>query len=325
MESGLFLTYTNEGFALKTLKVYRHGFTCGTAPTKNDHTREKRSTVAGWSQGAARRNTQFLRSVFEPDLHTDDQGNPLRAIALTLTLQKCPATGAHWHKLRRAFLKRCERIGLYRCHWVTEWQRRGVPHLHGAFWFPENVSHWDVLNHWVQAASEHGAQLGAQYALPITDAVGWFKYLSKHAARGVNHYQRSPENVPAGWKGKTGRVWGKTGEWPVREPVALEMDSAAYYSLRRIVRRWRIAHARSDCIRDAVHLARRRDPELRRYDFDRVARLVGAYSSITRARGMLRCTDPKLSSVRGVSDWLPEQSQLQILYHLRSLGHAITC
>lgn len=310
---------------MKTYKVYRHGFTCGTAPTKNDHPREKRGEVAGWSQGATRRNTQFLRSVRESELPTDCQGNPLRAIALTLTLKTCPATGDDWHKLRRAFLKRCERLGLYRCHWVTEWQRRGVPHLHGAFWFPEHVPPLDVLKHWLEVSAEHGAQLGAQYVLPITDAVGWFQYLSKHAARGVGHYQRSPENVPEGWKGKTGRVWGKTGDWPVQEPVPVEMGPSAYYAFRRIVRNWRTADSRTTGVRDAVGLYRRKHPEAKGKPEKDLYKPAGAFKRLQSARGMLRCNDRNLSSVRGVSEWLPEETQFLILDHLRAQGHEVRC
>lgn len=306
---------------MKTYKLYRHGFTCGTAPGKNDHPREKRDIVKGWSPSAARRNTQFLRTVYEPDLHTDTDGTPLNAFALTLTLKTCPATAEDWHKLRRAFLMRCERMGLARCHWVTEWQRRGVPHLHGAFWFPTNVAQIEILRHWIQAAEAYGAQFGAQYVLPITDAVGWFKYLSKHASRGVSHYQRSPENVPEGWKSKTGRVWGKTGEWPTQEPVALQMEPNTYHAFRRIARRWRIAHARTQCVTDTLHLARRRDPSLHNLPDDQVAKLTGAYKSITRARGMLRCHSKNLSDCRGVSDWLSDEQQFQILDHLRAQGY----
>ncbi|KAF0801629.1 replication protein, partial [Alcanivorax xiamenensis] len=279
------------------LKLYRHGVTMGTPPKKNDHLRAKRGTVEGWSESATRRMVHFLRSVDERTLDTTASGEPLRGYAITLTVRDCPPTADDWKRLRNAYFKRLTRLGVYRVHWVTEWQRRGVPHLHGALWLPISVPRGELLLNWVAVANEFGASLRGQYSLEINDTVGWFKYLSKHSARGVQHYQRHPENIPPSWKKKTGRVWGKTGDWATTDPVEFDISSEAYYRLRRILRNWRIADART----------------------------AGNSWRIKSARGMLKSHRRELSDVRGASEWLEMGPALQVLDYLRAQGHEITC
>lgn len=282
---------------MRTLKLYRHGVTMGTPPKKNDHLRAKRGTVEGWSESATRRMVHFLRSVDERTLDTTASGEPLRGYAITLTVRDCPPTADDWKRLRNAYFKRLTRLGVYRVHWVTEWQRRGVPHLHGAVWLPISVPRGELLLNWVAVANEFGASLRGQYSLEINDTVGWFKYLSKHSARGVQHYQRHPENIPPSWKKKTGRVWGKTGDWATTDPVEFDISSEAYYRLRRILRNWRIADART----------------------------AGNSWRIKSARGMLKSHRRDLSDVRGASEWLEMGPALAVLDYLKAQGFDISC
>lgn len=282
---------------MRTLKLYRHGITMGTPPAKNDHLRAKRGVVEGWSESASRRNIQFLRSVDETQLSETGSGEPLLPIALTLTLKDCPATPAEWHTLRTAFLKRMRRLGLYRSHWVTEWQRRGVPHLHGAFWFPPGVHPSQIINHWVELATPYGAGHRGQHYTNVTDAIGWFKYVSKHTARGARHYQRHPDNIPSEWLKRTGRVWGHTGDWPTQDAVEFEMSSEAFHRLRRILRNWRIADARTQ----------------------------GNSWRIKSARQMLKSNKRELSDVRGASEWLEMGPSLAILDYLKAQGMDVSC
>lgn len=261
---------------------------------KNDHQRAKRGECEGWTYSSTRSNTRFLYSVDESGLHGT-------GMALTLTLRDCPPSHDDWHKMRRAFMKRLERGGLIRSHWLTEWQRRGVPHLHMAIWMDCPSDQFGfykqrIIGAWLDIAREYFPSRRSQHLAPIVDSVGWFKYLSKHASRGLHHYQRSPEGIPQGWK-KTGRMWGHTGDWSIREPVAFDLDSQAWAAFRRIVRGYRKADAR------ASH----------------------SPSRIRSARRMLRCTDPRLSAVRGVSEWMEEGTQMQILDHLRASGYSVTC
>ena len=308
------------------MKLYRHGFTLGTQPKNNSHNRAKRGEVIGWSTSASRRNISFLRSVVETELNT--QG--YKAHALTLTLRTCPPTSDEWGRLRTAFIHRMRRLGLLRLHWVTEWQRRAVPHLHAALWLPETVSHRVIIDHWLDLTSnKYGSLAKGQYVLPITDAVGWFKYLSKHTARGAAHYQRSPESIPSGWS-KTGRVWGKTGDWPVREAINLELDDSAFYKLRRIAKGWRVADARSELSASmGVFRAENRTllAAMESHETKKLLALVAKPEKrrFCQAKGMLTCSDKALSAVRGVSEWVPESVMDSALANVVEQGGQVAC
>jgi hypothetical protein len=264
---------------MRTVKVYRHGVTMGTAPRVNPSTPEKRGECKGWTASATRRNLAFLRSIPENSLTGHGE-------AITLTLRECPKTYADWSAIRTAFVKRLFRAGAIRIHWVTEWQRRGVPHLHACVWWgvPPSEYRGAVIHHWIELAGVYGVSPKAQTCKPITDALGWFQYCAKHAARGVKHYQRDSANIPEGWH-KTGRMWGYRGEWTIDEPTRLILCDETFYRARRLARNWRIADARAS----------------------------GDGFRISTARGMLRCHKPTLSNVRGVSEWIPEDIFLCML------------
>lgn len=270
---------------MPVLKVYHHGLTGGVPPRENNHSRSKRGECEGWSYSSTRSNTRFLYSV-------DESGLTGAGLALTLTLRDCPDSHDDWHKLRLAFFHRMRRLGLIRAHWLTEWQKRGVPHLHCALWLPELGK--SIISHWLDLAGVYGAVLHGQHNELIRDSVGWFKYLSKHASRGLHHYQRSPEGIPKGWR-KTGRMWGVLGEWPTREAIRLELDDAGFYTFRRIVRNYRIADARAS----------------------------GSWRRVSQARRMLNCNEPKRAAVRGISEWIELETQLQIVTHLAAMGHQV--
>ena len=281
---------------MRTLRVYRHGITVSTPPGYAPHKRALRDTVQGWSSGATRRNVAFLRSVDETRLDAPDTVG----LAFTLTVKDCPPTARDWHALRRAFIERLRRRGLVRLHWVTEWQRRGVPHLHGCLWVPSAGPHFThtslpMLADWLALAAPFWAGAKGQHIAPITDAVGWLQYLAKHAARGVSHYQRAAENIPPGWQQSTGRVWGHVGEWPLTPPGDIHLTDAEYFALRRMVRAWRVADARS-----------RPAPRGR---------------AIVSARRMLSHHDRTLCELRGVSEWIPEH-QAVALYQLARVACA---
>lgn len=283
---------------MPVVKLYQHGLTAGIPPMKNDHDRAVRGEVQGWSSGATRRNMLFLMSVVEADLTG-------AGCAFTLTLRDCPATADEWHKLRRAFEMRMVRAGMVRMHWVTEWQRRGVPHLHGVVWFPDCYDLAAITQAWTEVAARFGAGRRGQHVMPINDAIGWFQYLSKHAARGVKHYQRTAENIPLGWKSRTGRVWGKCGDWPVREAVRVSLQDqhgdGGFFAFRRLCRSWRLADARA----------------------------AGDQWRVRSARAMLKCPckpgETALSRVRGVSEWIPPDAQTAFLANLAERGFSVTC
>lgn len=267
---------------MRTLRLYRHGVTMATV-RETSPVPPPRTEVRGWSLSATRRNVAFLRSVDERRLHVPF----VRGYAVTLTVRDCPPAAADWTRLRNAYFWRLRRAGLVRIHWVTEWQRRGIPHLHAAVWMPEDRA-GDLLTAWLQVAAPYGAGPLGQHLSPITDLVGWLQYVAKHAARGVAHYQRAADGIPPAWRNRTGRIWGYGGDWPRVPPAELDLTDAAFWRLRRLIRSRELA------------AARRRPPSQR----------AGA---ILQARGMLRCPDRNLSAVRGLSKWCPEDLTMRLV------------
>jgi hypothetical protein len=262
----------------------------------NSHPRAKRENVAGWSEASTRRNTRFLYSVDERKLTGS-------GFALSLTVRDCPPTPEAWTKLRGAYFKRLERMGLIRAHWLTEWQRRGVPHMHAAVWFSDPETDTDAFrllrnlsDHWIDLAGEYGAQLRGQHVKPITDSVGWFQYLSKHAVRGLKHYQRSSDSIPQQWK-KTGRMWGHIGEWPTVDPVRFTVTHEGFWTYRRLIQRWRFADARAS----------------------------GDHHRIRSAKRMLQFNTRALSSVVGLGEWITQERSQDFLRVVAALGHEIRC
>ena len=241
----------------------------------------KRGKVRGWSTQATGRLRRWLYSVDGHQL--DGQG-----YALSLTVRDLPPTAAEWTATHRRFLMRLRRSGLTRGQWLTEWQKRGVPHLHGCAFFPEDagVLADDVVGHWLSSAAEWGAGGSAQVVTPLWGLPGWFQYQAKHSARGVRHYQRA--NVPRAWREGTGRLWGVVGEWPVREELH-DVDMATYWRFRRLLRSWLVAEARR----------RAEEP----HEWRRVAFL----------RRMLSDSDRRRSAVRAVGEFCPEGVSRELL------------
>lgn len=272
---------------MPTHRFYLTGLTAGVPPGVNNHPRAKRGIVGGWSESSTRANTRFLYSV-EHELLTG------YGYAATFTVRTCPDSHEDWKRARELLFMRFRRMGMIRCHWVTEWQRRGVPHLHLAVWFEQLHSENSLREAWLRIAAPYRPVAKAQQVKPIRDAVGWFQYLSKHASRGLRHYQRSPEGIPAGWQ-RTGRMWGAIGSWPTREALVFDLETKGFHAYRRIVRAWRVAGARAQG--DQVRLG--------------------------YARRMLRCDDPGLSAVRGISEWIPIDVSLTMLANVAMRGFRI--
>lgn len=282
----------------------------GTPPGRNDHERAKRGRVEGWSPSSVRRHTRWLYSIDAPEL--DGVG-----IAATLTIRDCPPTQEDWGRLLRAWQMRVERAGAVRLHWVVEWTRRGVPHLHCAVYFPAGTSPAAAIAYtvgsWLERADRYGARSNGQDAKPIDGTVGWLAYLSKHAARGVRHYQRSGK--PAGWQ-TTGRLWGHRGAWPEAAPLRISLDRAGSYRMRRWVRSWRLADARASLA------ALQRQPVPKHPDAARkhAERLSAARRRIGSARSMLKRSEG-FSAVQGVSEWVGEGLAVEMIVRLAEDGH----
>lgn len=317
---------------MPVVQIYHHGVSASILPRKNDHERAKRKAAQGWSKSATRNNTKWLRSVSPESFDNDDEFG----VAFTLTIRDCPETSDDWARIRRSFIKRIERLGMLRLHWVTEWQRRGVPHLHGIVFFPDSVLlrylslvedlnelrnelceqwHTRVVSCWISVASEYGASKKGQHLKTVTDIKGWFKYLSKHASRGADHYQRSSSGVPTGWI-KTGRVWGHCGDWVTDAPYKLNTSNEFYFALRRIVRKWRLSDARTALKESPIAICRNGWMVVN-------PAWLSAKKRITSARKMLKCNDFKKSQVRGISEWIDAHHTLLISELLIAQGYEI--
>lgn len=275
---------------MPTVAWYPNGMTSGSAG--HNPAPKKRGRVVGWTPGAVRRHTRWLYSIEQGELTG-------YGIALTLTMRDTPESATEFHRLRRAWIKRIERLGALRVHWVIEWQGRGTPHMHCAVYFEDEATAVKLAVRcvvaWIEVAGEYGVNPGAQWYDSIDGPVGWLKYLSKHASRGVRHYQRTGH--PEGWA-TTGRLWGYSGSWPALEPMRADLSSSAYHRLRRLVRGYAVAEARADL--RALELNPVRDASEQR------ERLRKARARVKWTRGMLACSDRRLAPVRGVSQWVPE-------------------
>lgn len=296
---------------MPVLRLYQNGLTGGVPPRLVNHAPVPRGDCAGWSAKSSRGNTRFLYSVRSDELSVGSDGSPLLGLALSFTLRDCPPAHEDWKKLREAFFFRLRLRGLYRLHWLTEWQKRGVPHLHAAVWFDlVAVEAWMSKHHqglplaafpaiikgdWLQLTAPYRSSVLAQNIDPIRNDLDWLQYLSKHAARGAAHYQRAIGSHPVGWQ-KTGRMWGHIGDFPTSEPLGLSLDNPGWFQFRRIVRRWRIANARQG-----------KNPARR----------------IRSARRMLRCSELHLSRVRGVSEWISVDLGMSILHFLSMSGYSL--
>ena len=254
-----------------------------------------RGKVGGWTAASSRRNMRFLWSVDAGQLTGTGW-------AFTLTVRHCPATPKEWADWCTVYFKRLFASGAIRLHWVIEWQRRGCPHLHGSVYFPDTMHEDEVANIVMDGwcyKNPFGPGRAQQRSVRIFDAVGWAEYVAKHAARGVRHYQRSPENIPAEWKGKTGRMWGSRGLWPLTEPVKLHLQGSegdgGFFAFRRLVR----AYGASKAYRN------------------------GDLKGLRYARTMLKANTRQLGEVRGISHWVPRDLVEEMIGHLDTMGYVV--
>jgi hypothetical protein len=252
-------TYCFEESQMPTMRLYQNGLALFMGGT-GSHLRAKRGKVTGWSAAAARRQRQWAWSV-------DADGLTDTGIALTLTIADTPATSTEFHRLREAYLFRVRRMGLVYGHWVIEWQERGTPHMHLALYFDRQLTVQEserLLVHWIVLAGQYRPGLRGQRWDRISGAMGWLKYLAKHATRGIHHYQRSGH--PEGWE-STGRLWGAVGTWPTIEAEDFpDLSNAEFYRIRRMMRSWAMADARkAGDVKRQQYLARsRKEPDKQR-------------------------------------------------------------
>lgn len=287
---------------MAVLKLYPNGITAG-KPGLNTNI-QKRGLTQGWTPAVSRRMTKWLYSVGIPKLTGS-------GYSFTFTIKDCPPTSEDWKKLVFRLAKRFDRLSSIRLHWLTEWQRRGVPHLHGCVYFDnENVTSSRIVDCWIECSKQYSPSRLSQNVKPIFDETGWYKYLSKHAVRGVIHYQRNSKNIPAEWKGNTGRMWGKRGDWGVTEPISFNVDNKSYNRFRRIIRNWRKSKARDDF--EQIYNQLLRTYKCDSYKFEQALKNIG------RSRRLLKSNNRKVASVRGINEFFDHDTAMTILLHLSS-------
>lgn len=255
-----------------------------------------RSTIKGWSPGAAGRHRAWLQSIDPAALPS------AHAYAFTLTLKETPDSSADWHTMRTTWEKRLRRMGAIAGHWVTEWQRRGTPHLHGSVWFSDELTPLQrirMIQAWVEITGQRGltATVSAQMVKDVESMGGWSRYCSKHSARSTAHAQR--QGFPEGWE-TSGRVWGHWGGPWVTRGASYGLDWDAWHTARRLMRAWALADARSEWDRKR-----------------RKTRMMAVRRSASRV------SDPKLSRVLPVREWIPEAVTTRLLDWLVDQGHTI--
>ncbi len=254
----------------------------------------KRGGTSGWSAGSARRNMRWLMSVDE------DQINHA-GFVFTFTVRTCPESHEEWARLIHVLRKYLRRNGCVMDHWVTEWQERGAPHLHGVALFePHTFDTFlpgQALHKWLKMTQHCGSSFLGQNVQFLDGMIAWRKYVSKHAGRGYAHYQRAKDKLPDGWQ-KTGRMWGKGGEWPIRQERH-ELTKDQWFVFRRLVRAALISEARREKTRGIFY----KNPK----------QVKRAHKRVFYLRRMLRRSDRNISEVRGLSEWLPEATTLRLM------------
>jgi hypothetical protein len=214
-------------------------------PASSNHKRARRGVINGWTPAATRGLTQFLWSV-DP-LRLDGRG-----FAVTCTTGGRPASSVDWAAARNAWLERQRRRGVVRFQWLTEWTSAGRPHMHACL-YGDQLRDWELATDWIDIASRHGwdTEWRAQHVEPVFDVSGWLKYVAKHSARGVDHYQR--ESPPPGWE-TTGRLWGRSrgDSWPTAEPFRAHLANDQTWSYIGQLVSWQAARMRREGVADSV-------------------------------------------------------------------------
>lgn len=300
---------------MATLNILPNGTTAGNPNKMGNPSPPLRSNTVGWNYQVSRRLKKWLYSI--PIESLDGHG-----YAFTLTVRDCPPTSDDWASIRNTYIKRLMRLGCIRLQWLTEWQRRGVPHLHGIAYFEAPVNPDVIKSNWVDLADGlYGAKSYAQDSKPITSVLGWLDYLAKHAGRSANHYQRSPENIPPAWASKTGRMWGARGAWECREPMKLEIDQNAFYAYRRITKKIYHSNVR-DRLLKKISLFIPENFAMSKKEWTR-AMCKSELKQFKNSRKILQSSDSNAGRMMGVSDWIDQEDSIRIVNWLASQGSKV--
>jgi hypothetical protein len=244
-----------------------------------------RGEVMGWSRKSAARNAQFLQGV-----DTTRLPDPFQAVCYTLTMPFAPPSAAIFSTMISTLRKAMFRRGVILDHWVIEWTKRGIPHLHGLLVYSPDMLIFvvsEVRDIWLSICKKRRipANWKGQHCEAVQCLRAWCLYVAKHAGRGARHYQRQRDTLPDGWK-KTGRMWGKSLDWPLSEEKGI-VNIFVFHQFRRMVRRYLVAESKTK-------LSQSRDPKKRKF----------YKSQLVFRRRMLVNNDRGTSTVRGLAEWI---------------------
>lgn len=281
----------------------------------------KRGNTSGWSKSASQTNTRFLMSIDMQKL----SGIPY---SVTLTI---PALGdevpnsLEFHNMLNDLFKRMIYRGNWlRVHWLIEFTAKLTPHVHMTVWVNESepetpeIGEADLFSstlfNWSQICQKRGLKISpkSQYVRRVDSQV-WLEYLSKHGARGKANYQRA--RLPESWQKSSGRMWGKRGNWSEREqPIEVNFSISEFHTFRRLGRNLLLSKLRSQIKNvdnkllnlpdDLVGEARKKELTMRKKSLVR---------SLSYAKNMLNCPDRKLSTVRPLQFWFPQETSLKLV------------
>jgi hypothetical protein len=127
----------------------------------------KRGTIGGWSI----QSTWCFRRWF---YSVDGAALDAHGYATSFTVRDLLSTAADWTATRDWFLRRMRRSGLVRGQWFIEWQRRGVPHMHGCLFLLELNFEEFVMDYWFEAAAEWRPGARGQVVKSLWGLLGWF-------------------------------------------------------------------------------------------------------------------------------------------------------
>jgi len=294
------------------ITILPNGITSGNPNYEGNKNPAKRSDTKGWNTQVSRRLRKWFYSVEIKELEGC-------GIAFTLTVRDCPKSHKDWYQLRESFHKRLHRDGLQYMQWLTEWQARGVPHLHGIAFFEKDYCTNNLINHWIKVSGKkYGSRSFGQNAQNITEIGGWMDYLMKHSTRSVINYQRSPENIPAGWK-ETGGMWGKYGDWPTREGMCFDICQEGFYVFRRIANQSRHSRIRSR-LNEAIK-ERKNTNESNITNFRH--NLTALKKEFAASRKFMSKSNKDDSRFNGTSNWLDMDNSMKIMSYLSKIGYEI--
>ena len=319
---------------MATINILPNGSTSGNPSIGGNKNPSKRSDSGGWNDQVSRRMTKWFYSIPVDSLTG-------HGIAFTLTVRDCPETAKDWAYIRGKFLDRLRGDGCIRAQWLTEWQERGVPHLHGVAYFEQPYPIEKIVNHWLTLASKkYGSGTKGQNAKPITNVTGWLQYLAKHSTRSAEHYQRAAENIPYGWL-KTGRMWGYIGNWDIREPMKFLVCQNGFYAFRRICKQLKSSSVRSRYLnaREAIKDHATNNPivlqKIFEYGFtesDERAFLrlfelqkthISAKAAFVYNRAHQKNPDKETSHFKGTSNWVGMDLTIKIITFLSDAGYRV--